>query len=56
MDNNLSTDAYCVCYLAPPVEPSEEIKAEAAAVEAAAGLADEDGEEESPDDDEEVES
>ena len=39
--------------LAPPVEPSEEIKAEAAAVEAAAGLADEDGEEESPDDDEE---
>ena len=53
MDNNLSTDAYCVCYLAPPVEPSEEIKAEAAAVEAAAGLADDDGEEESPDDEEE---
>ena len=40
MDDSGTTDAYCVAYLVPPQEPSEEARAEAEAVNVASGLAD----------------
>ena len=40
MDDSGTTDAYIVAYLVPPIEPSEQVKREAAMINRAAGMED----------------